>query len=98
MPRVFTLVVHNADEPRQRYQLEKAETILGRSPACDINLKDRFISSRHAMIRLSGDKIYIKDLGSSNETFVDNKPISEEVQITSGMVARLGPSTKFTIE
>jgi hypothetical protein len=44
------------------------------------------ISSFHAEIRCSGGKIFLKDLKSTNGSFVRNKPVIGEVPIESGEI------------
>ena len=54
----------------QTYELEP-EHLVGRAPACALCIKQRFISARHAILRWTGERWEIKDLGSRNGTFLD---------------------------
>src|SRR5687768_7804575 len=45
--------------------LDKADSVIGRDPGCDIVLDDRSLSRRHAVLRL-GPPLTIQDLGSTN--------------------------------
>ncbi|HME91412.1 MAG TPA: FHA domain-containing protein, partial [Myxococcaceae bacterium] len=60
-----------------RYELA-GETVLGRSPRCEIALDDDKVSRRHARIRLVGGQARIADLGSRNGTRVNGERISGE--------------------
>jgi predicted component of type VI protein secretion system len=52
------------------------EMTIGRSPACDIVLKDDVsVSGKHAVIKTVGRKSTIEDLDSTNGTFLENKRI-----------------------
>jgi pSer/pThr/pTyr-binding forkhead associated (FHA) protein len=50
--------------------------IVGRE-ACDIIIDDAMISSRHAKLELDDQILSVKDLGSTNGTFVNGKQIKE---------------------
>ncbi|MGK0442768.1 MAG: hypothetical protein ACJA0N_002587 [Pseudohongiellaceae bacterium] len=55
----------------------KQHTVLGRDSECDITIPGKHLSRRHAEIAISGNKLLVKDLGSSNGTFVNGKKVSE---------------------
>ena len=48
------------------------------------------LSRRHAAIIISAEKITIKDLGSSNHTFVDGDKIDAEREISAGSKLKFG--------
>ncbi|MCR8921709.1 FHA domain-containing protein [Dasania sp. GY-MA-18] len=52
-------------------------TVLGRDSECDITIPGTHLSRRHAEIAISGNKLLVKDLGSSNGTFVNGKQVSQ---------------------
>lgn len=58
--------------------LTKARSSLGRRPYNDIVLDHRAVSGEHAMITLSGDSAAVQDLGSTNGTFVNGRPIRKQ--------------------
>ena len=69
--------------------------LLGRSDDCDIVLQDQFVSSRHLTVRPMGDDLYhIKDLGSSNGTFVDGSRV-RDTYVKKGSQLLLGRTTVF---
>jgi len=52
--------------------------IIGRSQSCDIIINDNFVSRQHAqLIYLDNDSVQIKDLGSSNGTFVNRSRVMD---------------------
>lgn len=56
--------------------LKLGDMTIGRSPACDIELKnDVSVSGKHAVIKTVGRKSTIEDLGSTNGTFIENARI-----------------------
>ncbi|MCC2639142.1 MAG: hypothetical protein K0Q68_2861, partial [Moraxellaceae bacterium] len=57
--------------------------IIGRDPGCDIIINGPHVSRRHAELSIRGGKLWVKDLGSSNGTFVNGKRM-EEVALKNG--------------
>jgi pSer/pThr/pTyr-binding forkhead associated (FHA) protein len=68
--------------------VEETYTI-GRSPENSIRLDDTSVSSRHAEVVLVAENCYLKDLGSTNGTVVNGKPV-KEVQLRAGDRIRFG--------
>ena len=78
--------------------LEEEYTILGRSRACDLTVPGvSDISREHCCIRRKEGKEYtIKDLGSTNGTFVNGDRLKAEVELKDGDRIRLGKTAAFT--
>jgi DNA-binding CsgD family transcriptional regulator len=71
--------------------LESASTVLGRAEDADVPLTDDGVSRRHAKVILAPDGIVnLKDLGSTNGTFVNGAPIDATV-LREGDRIQLGP-------
>jgi adenylate cyclase len=68
------------------------KTTLGRHPANTIRLADREVSKDHAAIERSGADFILKDLDSSNGTFVNGRRI-KELKLREGDEIALGGST-----
>lgn len=52
---------------------------IGRGSDCDLVLDEPEMSRKHAMIENSGDGLYLRDLGSSNGTFVNGVQVKNAV-------------------
>jgi len=52
---------------------------IGRGSECDLALDEPEMSRKHALIENSGDGIYLRDLGSSNGTFVNGVQVRDAV-------------------
>lgn len=71
------------------YRIAKEEISIGRGKDCDIILTDKRCSRRHSLIIREGSTFKIRDLGSSNGTFVNGSAITEHV-LSGGDRIRIG--------
>ncbi len=70
----------------KKFELDKAELTIGRHPACDIQIDDGAVSSRHAAIAIRQSRylpdqteITLKDLGSTNGTYVNDAKVTQKL-------------------
>jgi hypothetical protein len=73
------LVVTNGPKFGAIYKIQSHITMIGRNAECDIWLNEAAVSRRHAEIRCYGDKFTIRDLGSLNGTFREDRRIIESL-------------------
>ncbi|MEE8059616.1 MAG: FHA domain-containing protein [Pseudomonadales bacterium] len=59
----------------QRFKIS-GHTVLGRDSGCDITIPGTHLSRRHAELAIKGSKLLIRDLDSSNGTYVNNERIT----------------------
>ncbi|PWT89653.1 MAG: hypothetical protein C5B54_08570 [Acidobacteria bacterium] len=71
----FSLAVIQGQESGEIFQINKPRMTIGRSDA-DIVIKDMEASRQHARIDIMGDRVILRDLNSTNGTFVDEQRIS----------------------
>jgi ABC-type multidrug transport system ATPase subunit/pSer/pThr/pTyr-binding forkhead associated (FHA) protein len=64
--------------------------MIGRSPVCDVVLLLPMVSSRHAILEPVDDGWQIRDLGSTNGTFVEGRRIDGPTPVGTGDVIGLG--------
>lgn len=72
------------------YPLKTGENLIGRSPEADVLIPHPSVSRRHALIVIEDGAAYIEDLGSTNGTIIEGKPVTAKTQIGSGARIRLG--------
>ncbi len=77
----------------QAYPLVRAITLMGRGTDADIRVEDPGVSRKHCEI-VVGDPAIVRDLKSTNGTFVDGIRI-DECTLTEGAIVKLG-GTAFT--
>ena len=63
---------------------------LGRGPGCDVVLRDDTVSRAHAEIRREADGWRIRDLGSTNGTWIAGRRLDEPEPVGPGDVVHLG--------
>jgi ABC-type multidrug transport system ATPase subunit/predicted component of type VI protein secretion system len=86
--------------PAEAGQKSKAEPInfagkdrlqIGRDPSNDVVLASPTVSRYHAVVERIGQRYRVRDLNSSNGTFVNEQRISGEVWLQAGDVIHIGP-------
>jgi CheY-like chemotaxis protein len=71
------------------HELNGAWTTIGRADANAFKLNDSSVSSQHCEVRLRGDELEVRDLCSTNGTFVKGGKINEAM-LKAGQVLRVG--------
>ena len=71
-------------------RLKPGGTLIGRNPECALVLDDDYASGRHCRVFHDGSGWVVEDLGSTNGTFVGNRPITEPTPISPGGSIRIG--------
>jgi two-component system cell cycle response regulator len=83
------LVVIYGMELGKKYNLNSASLVVGRSSKCDIQIDQESISRNHSKIVNTGKSILIRDLGSTNGTYVNDEPVDEYV-LRDGDLIKIG--------
>ena len=86
--RRFSLAVIQGAATGQIFQISKTRTVIGRS-GTDINLEDPEASRQHAALEIVGDIAVLRDLGSTNGTWIELDRI-EQHQISNQQEFRIG--------
>lgn len=83
----FLVVQKRKEKVYYFYRLENMR--IGRSDTCTVTVKESYISNQHVSIQWHGNKLVIKDLNSTNGTYVNGKKIKECIG-ECGDVIRIG--------
>jgi predicted Zn finger-like uncharacterized protein len=86
--RRFSLAVIQGPATGQIFPITKTRTVIGRT-GVDINVDDPEASRQHAAIEIVGDIAVLRDLGSTNGTWIDLDRI-EQQQISNQQEFRIG--------
>lgn len=73
------LVLRFKDTIISEYPLEAEETSIGRKSENTIHIDNLAVSGKHARVLKIGNKAILEDLGSTNGTLVNDKPITKHI-------------------
>lgn len=71
-------------------ELKVDKTTIGRLDDNAFQIAEPSVSSHHCEVFLRGNDVVVKDLNSTNGTFVNNEAVTAEAVIKPGQVLRLG--------
>jgi len=83
------LLIKTAGLENQLIELKLGLNRIGRSPDCDFRIIHPTISSLHCEFVLSDAGVILRDLESTNGTFVEGKPV-REIKVLAGQTVHLG--------
>jgi predicted Zn finger-like uncharacterized protein len=84
----FSLAVIQGAATGQIFPISKTRTVVGRSGS-DINLDDPEASRQHAALEIVGDVAILRDLGSTNGTWIDLDRV-EQHELSNQQEFRIG--------
>ena len=83
------LVIRSGSRTAQTIELLPGTVRLGRHPANDYCFDDVTVSGHHCEIVVGNKIVRVRDLGSTNGTFIDSQPVKEAV-LLPGQTLLLG--------
>lgn len=84
------LIIKRGDEKVDEVKVEYGTLTIGRKADNDICINDRAVSAHHAKIVTFSKPTYIKDLRSTNGTYVNGKKIILDYTLNHGDTITLG--------
>ncbi len=99
--RVFLLTVTAGPSVGGSVRLTTSTAIVGRSPDAQLTVQDPRVSTRHLLLRHDPavDAYRVRDLNSTNGTFVQHRKLTSEVRLQDGDEIMIGNSRlRFTFE
>jgi diguanylate cyclase (GGDEF)-like protein len=82
--------IYPASSIERPTELGEQSWLVGRDTACAIQLDDDSVSRRHATIDFDGESHIVRDLGSTNGTFVNEQRLNTPYPLTAGDRVRFG--------
>ena len=83
-------IVHSRD-------IRDAQVVVGRAPGNGLVLAVEQVSWHHAVFWIEGGRLWVKDLGSTNGTFLNEERIKEPTVVPLNAKLKLGPSVELRI-
>ena len=83
------IAFHGGERKGTTISLDADKTTIGRNHDHDIVVPDQRISTDYAEIYLDDGKFFIKDLNSTNDTFINSKPVTE-AELHDGDLLEIG--------
>ena len=89
-------VMFKTDGRRKDFPLTEAKTVIGRAKSCQLRIPLTSISRRHCEVTLFEDILGIRDLSSTNGTYVNNERVTD-FELDAGDRVVVGPVV-FTVQ
>jgi predicted component of type VI protein secretion system len=83
------LIVNPGTSQAREFELKPGAYLVGRAAGNDIRIEDPSVSSNHAQLVVQGEVIVVKDLESTNGTFINGTPVKYG-ELRPGQGLRLG--------
>ncbi len=93
----FQLVVIQGRSANQALKLVAPVTTVGRQDGCQLQIRSSQVSRKHCELFEKKGLLLVKDLGSSNGTFVNGKKVDEQRVLEPGDELTIG-AVKFRVE
>src|SRR5687767_1158313 len=84
-----TFLVIKGPDRGESVALSTKPVTFGSAPACDLVLSDKTVSRRHAMALLEGNEVMVRDLGSTNGSYIQGSRF-KEITVGFGAEIKLG--------
>jgi len=88
------LMVMTGEAEGAVYMIDRRVLLIGRSAEAHVRINEHAISTEHALLESEDDTYTLRDLGSTNGTHVNGRPITHKVVLNSGDTLQMG-STVF---
>lgn len=83
------LVTYRPNGQRVNIPLRSKSVLIGRSPRCTVRIPSGSVSREHCELIIEKDRIWVKDLGAANGTYVNGDKI-KLVRVLGGDVVGIG--------
>jgi predicted component of type VI protein secretion system len=90
------LVVASGVHQGKAIPITTPQFVIGRDPQCQLRPASSAISKRHCALLVRGGRVFVRDFGSTNGTFVNDQLVQGEVEIHDGDRFKVGP-LDFTV-
>lgn len=92
----LSLVVSQGVNAGKTIRISVADFLIGRDPECHLRPASPAVSKQHSGIATRDGKVFVRDCGSTNGTFVNGEQIAGEREVKNGDSLKVGP-LEFTL-
>ena len=85
-----SLVVYSGGDAGRQITLDEGSHSIGRSAAAKLQIDDPGLSRLHAEVSVAGTSVLLRDLGSANGSFVQDRRLNGPCLLSDGDLLRLG--------
>lgn len=90
-PMKLCLVVAQGVHTGKTIPVTSADFVIGRDPQCQLRPASPAVSKQHCGISVREGKVFVRDCGSTNGTFLNGEQIASEREAKAGDRLRVGP-------
>jgi pSer/pThr/pTyr-binding forkhead associated (FHA) protein len=89
--KLSLVVLTSGKSQGQAIPVNLAQFLIGRDPQCNLRPASALISKRHCAVLTRGERVFLRDFGSTNGTFLNDKPVKDEIELKNEDVIKVGP-------
>ncbi len=93
----FQLMIIQGRSASKAVRLGDGPATMGREAGCQVRINSSLVSRKHCQVYEKKGHLLVKDLGSSNGTYVNGKRVSEQQVLEVGDELTIGP-IRFRVE
>src|SRR6185295_6651213 len=94
--KLTLLVLTSGKQEGKSLEVKLPQFLVGRDPQCHLRPASPLISKRHCAVIQRDGKVFIRDFGSTNGTFVNDDPVEGERELHHDDNLKVGPIA-FTV-
>jgi pSer/pThr/pTyr-binding forkhead associated (FHA) protein len=87
----INLVVAEGAHAGKVVGINKPEFFVGRDPQCHLRPASISVSKKHCCFTVREERAFLRDLNSTNGTFVNDRQVKGEIELHDGDRVKLGP-------
>ena len=89
---IVKLRVANGKHEGTTYLVHKSPYLIGRHDQADLRIGNPQVSVQHCVVIIRGTEVWIRDLGSTNGTYVNEEVLDGERRLGVSDVIQIGPA------
>jgi predicted component of type VI protein secretion system len=91
--KLSLVVMSQGKDAGKSIPITLSQFLIGRDPQCQLRPNSALISKRHCGLLVKNGKVFLRDFGSTNGTYVNDDLVQSECQLKHDDVLKVGPLT-----